>query len=79
MQTSHLFSKNDFSFLTNCHPISITLLFAKVFGGPSLKQLVEHLEKHALFNRKQFDCQSRKLSTEFMLHFIAKRIGNMIR
>ena len=42
-----------------------------------LNHLVEYLEKYALLNRKQFGFQSRKLSTDALLYFTEKMLGNM--
>ena len=41
------------------------------------KHVVEYLEKFALLNKKQFGFQSRKSSTDAVLYFIEKIIGNM--
>ena len=42
-----------------------------------LNQLVEHLEKFVLLNKKQFGFQYRKSSTDAVLYFIEKITGNM--
>ena len=72
-----IFKKGDVSVLTNYRPISVTPTFAKVFERLLLNQLVEYLEKFALFNKKQFGFQSRKSSTDAVLYFIEKIIGNL--
>ena len=54
-----------------------TPTFAKVFERLLLNQLLEYLEKFALLNKKQFGFQSRKSSTDAVLYFIEKLIGNM--
>ena len=50
---------------------------AQVFERFFLNQLVEYLEKFAHLNKKQFGFQSRKSSTDAVLYFIEKIIGNM--
>ena len=72
-----IFKKGDVSVLTNYRPISVTPTFAKVFERLLLNQLLEYLEKFALLNKKQFGFQSRKSSTDAVLYFIEKIIGNM--
>ena len=72
-----LFKKGDVSVLNNYRPISITPTFAKFFERLLLNQLVKYLEKFALLNKKQFGFQSRESSTDAVLHFIEKIIGNM--
>ena len=72
-----IFKKGDVSVLTNYRPISVTPTFAKVFEMLLFNQLVEYLEKFALLNKNQFGFQSRKSSTDAVLYFIKKLIGNM--
>ena len=72
-----IFKKGDVSVLTNYRPISVTTTFAKVFERLLLNQLLEYLEKFALLNKKQFGFQSLKSSTDAVLYFIEKIIGNM--
>ena len=67
-----IFKKGDVSVLTNYRPISVTPTFAKVFERLLLNQFVEHHEKFALLNKKQFGFQSRKSSTDAVLYFIEK-------
>ena len=80
LKDSHItpiFKKGDVSVLTNYRPISVTPTFAKVFERLLLNQLIEYLQKFALLNKKQFGFQSRKSSTDAVLYFIEKIIGNM--
>ena len=72
-----VFKKGDVSVLTNYRPISVTSTFAKVFERLLLNQLLEYLEKFALLNKKQFGFQCRKSSTDAVLYFIEKILGNM--
>ena len=72
-----IFKKGDVSVLTKYCPISVTPTFAKNFESLLLNQLVEYLKKFALLNKKQFGFQSRKSSTDAVLYFIEKIIGNM--
>ena len=49
----------------------------KVFERLFLNQLVEYLEKFAFLNNKQVGFQSRKSSTDAVLYFLEKIIGNL--
>ena len=68
-----IFKKGDVSVLTNYRPTSVTPSFAKFFERLLLNQLV----KFAPLNKKQFGFQSRKPSTDAVVYFIEKIIGNM--
>ena len=72
-----VFKKGDVSVLANYRPISVTPTFAKVFERLYQNQIVEFLEKFALLNGKQCGFQSRKSSTDAVVYFIKKIIGNM--
>ena len=72
-----IFKKGDVFVLTNYRLISVTPNFAKVFERLLLNQLVEYLEKFALLNKKQFGFRSGNSSSDVVLHFIEKIIGNM--
>ena len=71
-----IFKKGDFSVVAIYRPFSVTPTFAKVFERLLLNQLVEYLEKLALLNKKYFDFHSRKSSTDVVLYFIEKIVGN---
>ena len=71
-----IFKKGDFSVVANYRQISVTATFAKVFERLLLNQLVQYPEKLALLNKKYFDFHSRKSSTDVVLYFIEKIIGN---
>ena len=72
-----IFKKGDVSVLTNYLPISVIPTFAYIFERLLLNQFVKYLEKFALLNKNKFGFQSGESSTDAVLYFIEKIIGNM--